>query len=187
MVQCCSPCCDTNWFHHECVGFECDDDDADWWCSPKCQNSGQYIYCICGKSTAENQSMVQCHLAKDCTKKEWYHPSCLCVSVESLPGKRNWINLTNQSNILIFRCLVLLWRLWEAFFVWKTCRPCFGVFKVRAVARLEQPCPTRCYSWGWRASSVRALGSRSHVLPQQITSKIRKTGSLLHCRYVWHD
>ena len=88
MVQCCSSKCSLQWFHEECVEICVAIDSEDWWCSEECRNSGFYIYCICQSSTAENGSMVQCELGSECRRHEWYHPSCLCLSAQQLPGTR---------------------------------------------------------------------------------------------------
>ena len=68
-----------------CFDVELNDVKEDWWCSQECEESGGYIYCHCKKSTAENIDMVQCELAGDCMRDEWYHPSCLCVPASKLP------------------------------------------------------------------------------------------------------
>lgn len=90
MIRCCNATCNTQWFHLECVSLSKDDvaEDEDWWCSKSCEDSGDYIYCTCQKSTAENDAMVQCHLGPNCTKHEWYHPSCLLSSAAKLPGMK---------------------------------------------------------------------------------------------------
>ena len=87
MIRCCSSTCSVQWYHCQCIGLEVVDSVEDWWCSDSCEASGNYIYCVCHKSTSENSVMVQCELGDDCEKDEWYHPSCLCVSPDSLPGK----------------------------------------------------------------------------------------------------
>ena len=86
MVRCCNSKCSVQWYHYTCIGVTSMDVVNDWWCSDSCENSGNYVYCLCGKSTDENDCMVQCELGNDCLKSEWYHPSCLCMKSEDLPG-----------------------------------------------------------------------------------------------------
>ena len=87
MVRCCSLECSVQWYHYHCIGLDSVDADEDWWCSDDCERSGSYVYCICNKSTSENNAMVQCDLQGECERNEWYHPSCICLTVSQLPGR----------------------------------------------------------------------------------------------------
>ncbi|XP_030852129.1 uncharacterized protein LOC100893251 [Strongylocentrotus purpuratus] len=82
MVMCCSRTCKHSWFHLDCVGLtQAPDPDTDWFCSPECEQSDYYIYCICHRKhgpCGENE-MIQCHLADKCKRYEWYHRSCLGI------------------------------------------------------------------------------------------------------------
>lgn len=86
MIQCCNSKCNFQWFHFECIGLKEAPAVEDWWCSRDCELSGHYIYCKCHMSTGENKYMVQCSLGEDCCMDTWYHPSCLCIDAEELPG-----------------------------------------------------------------------------------------------------
>ena len=86
MIRCCNSACKVKWYHFTCIGMSDVQQDDDWWCSDACERSGYYVYCTCGRSTTENDNMVQCELAGDCLRDEWYHPSCLCIQPDQLPG-----------------------------------------------------------------------------------------------------
>ena len=170
MIQCCSDECSVQWYHCECIGSTPADVADDWWCSDACAQSGSYIYCICKRSTAENTGMIQCELAGECAKHEWYHPSCLCAKAELLPGlychlcsvdkifRQDWHDLWLQTQCpFVLRCMVLLGgmlaNLQQGFPTWS----CVGIFQVPSVARFESPRKTWCDTGRGRSVNVATL------------------------------
>ena len=144
MIQCCNIKCDAQWFHKECVEFAADRLCDDWWCSAACRTSGHYIYCVCHKSTNENDDMVQCELGQDCTKDEWYHPTCLCVDIEHLPGTLAFLaNMTmtlTGGSVRKFICI--------------TCNTNFQMSGTAQKTAKEKQSPPRSLTEFWNIQSI---------------------------------
>ena len=98
MMRCTNTNCEPGRFHYRCAGLSEEDspDMNDWFCSKECEESQDYVYCICHKHTEEDSELIQCDLEARCFKSEWYQPSCISKNPQSLPGMHNISSRNNQ-------------------------------------------------------------------------------------------
>jgi hypothetical protein len=104
MVECCNILCPNgSWFHWSCVDpVITTHSDDDWFCCAACAQSEGYVYCFCRRKLTGEEAcdeMVQCHLADNCKRHEWYHLVCLGKSANDLPGKHFIIFLLTVSEL----------------------------------------------------------------------------------------
>lgn len=90
MVRCSNQDCHLGcWFHQKCIGMLRRDvpaEDADWWCSQECRESGASILCLCKKQVTPPVAMVACS-GCSCNRGTRFHLSCM--NLQEIPGAYN--------------------------------------------------------------------------------------------------
>ena len=74
MIYCANPKWTPGGFHYRCAGLsrENSPDRNDWYCSRECEESQEYVYCICYQHTEECSQIIQCATEVQCLKSEWF-------------------------------------------------------------------------------------------------------------------
>lgn len=82
-----SRCINGEFFHYSCAGVDPENRPVPWFCSEKCRTLKVelYTYCICGQDLGRNAPMIGCNREALCTRREWYHMTCVGVDPDNPP------------------------------------------------------------------------------------------------------
>lgn len=98
MIQCSNDKCGNGkWFHLSCLNMaEVDVPENEWWCSDECRCKG--LFCFC-KTDQASPFWVECERQEDCPNGQYFHPDCVGLTKETIPGSYNIIRKISGVNL----------------------------------------------------------------------------------------